>query len=90
MVTGKPPHSNVPPLKVINLIPSSAPPLLEGDYSREFQNFVAQCLQKDPKARPSVDVLLNHPWVRKAGKRDMLKDLFVNKKQDKVERKEKD
>jgi serine/threonine protein kinase len=32
-------------------------------FSRELINFIESCLRKDPKARPSTDRLVQHPWV---------------------------
>jgi serine/threonine protein kinase len=48
--------------------------ILEEEPSFELQSFtkrsahavdfVRQCLQKDPKKRPSVTTLLDHPWIQ--------------------------
>ena len=32
-------------------------------YSPELRDFVSQCLQKSPAARPQADELLNHPFI---------------------------
>lgn len=34
-------------------------------FSQEFQDFVAGCIQKEPKDRLSIDKLLAHPWIVK-------------------------
>lgn len=39
-------------------------PLLEdGCWSPDFQDFLGQCLQKDPLNRPTAEALLSHPFV---------------------------
>lgn len=76
MALGEPPRSDVHPMKVLFLIPKEKPPRLEGPkWSREFKDFVALCLQKDPDKRPSAKSLLKHAFVKKAGKTDMLQEL---------------
>ncbi|KAJ1385360.1 hypothetical protein B484DRAFT_14407, partial [Ochromonadaceae sp. CCMP2298] len=51
-------HAHTPPSHTQN-----PAPLLEGDFSPEFKNFVATCLVKDPAQRPPSSVLLRHPFV---------------------------
>jgi serine/threonine-protein kinase 24/25/MST4 len=64
MVKGKPPYAGTKnPMSVILEIPKNPPPVLEGDFSPEFKDFVAQCLVKDPSKRPTASVLLQHPFV---------------------------
>ena len=46
MATGKPPMSELHPMRVLFLIPKEPAPVLEGPFSRAFKAFVAQCLQK--------------------------------------------
>ena len=36
-------------MRVLFLIPKSNPPELIGNYSKSFKEFVALCLNKDPK-----------------------------------------
>lgn len=43
-----PPYSDLHPLRVLFLIPKNEPPILQGNYSKLFQEFVALCLKKDP------------------------------------------
>ena len=35
------------------------------NYGKSMQNFIAQCLQKDPKKRSTASKLLNHKLFRK-------------------------
>ena len=50
-------------MKVIRLILDQSPPSLpKQGWSDEFKTFVNACLKKDPRARPSIQELLNgHP-----------------------------
>nr|POE87377.1 serine/threonine-protein kinase svka [Quercus suber] len=81
LALGEPPRSDVHPMKVLFLIPKEKPPRLEGSrWSREFKEFVALCLNKDADQRPSARTLLKHPFVRRAGRTEMLQDLVVKAK----------
>ena len=76
MALGEPPRSDVHPMKVLFLIPKEKPPRLEGNrWTKEFKEFVALCLNKDPEKRPSAKILLKHAFVRRAGRTDVLQDL---------------
>jgi len=76
LAQGKPPHYEIHPMKVLFIIPKQAPPILEGHFSPLFKDFVALCLRKDPKERPTAKELLRHPFVRKAGKPVFLTELI--------------
>lgn len=76
LALGEPPRSDVHPMKVLFLIPKEKPPRLEGSrFTKEFKEFVALCLNKDSEKRPSARTLLKHPFVKKAGKTEVLQDL---------------
>ncbi|KAI8838634.1 kinase-like domain-containing protein [Chytridium lagenaria] len=50
----------------LNAIVSGDPPNLPDDhYSSDCRDFVAQCLNKNPRERPTYGELLDHPWVRR-------------------------
>lgn len=79
LALGEPPHANMHPMKVLFHIPKTAPPRLEGNYSREFKDFIAKCLVKDPEIRPTAKDLLKHKFIRSAGKVEALQELIAQK-----------
>lgn len=76
LALGEPPYSDIHPMKVLFLIPKNPAPMLEGNFSKDFKDFVHRCLRKEPKERPSARDLLRHPWVRKAKKTAYLTELI--------------
>lgn len=76
LANGEPPYADIHPMKVLFLIPKHAPPQLEGNFSSGFKDFVAQCLRKEPRERPSARDLLRHPWIRRAKKTTFLTELI--------------
>jgi len=76
LALGEPPYSDIHPMKVLFLIPKNPAPMLEGQFSKEFKDFVHRCLQKEPQKRPSARELLRHPWVRKAKRTAYLTELI--------------
>ncbi|KAL6722137.1 hypothetical protein ACLMJK_001244 [Lecanora helva] len=77
LVNGEPPNASTHPMKVLFLIPKAPAPRLEGGgYSREFKDFVAACLVKDPDRRPTARELLQHRFIKSAGRIESLKELI--------------
>ncbi|KAI4135258.1 MAG: hypothetical protein LQ347_000829 [Umbilicaria vellea] len=80
MVNGEPPNASTHPMKVLFLIPKAPAPRLEGGrYSRDFKDFVAACLVKDPDRRPTAKELLQSRFIRAAGKVEGLQELILRK-----------
>lgn len=75
LAKGFPPHAkSMHPMQVIFLIPKQPPPVLDGDFSDTFKNFVATCLVKDPSGRPSSAALLNHAFLAGAALTEELRE----------------
>lgn len=77
LANGHAPFAKYPPMKVLMMTLSNAPPTLDRDngkhkYSKTFKDMIDSCLQKDPTKRPSAEKLLLHPFFKQAKKRDYL------------------
>lgn len=62
MAEGKPPYSDIHPLKVLFMIPTRPPPFFKkpDEWSEDFVDFVGLCLVKEPHKRATTQELLNH------------------------------
>jgi len=76
LAKGVPPYYNIHPMKVLFLIPEKEPPVLEGNYSKAFKEFVSLCLQKDVSKRLSAKELLAHKFIKNAKKTSYLTELI--------------
>jgi len=76
MAKGEPPYADLHPMRVLFLIPKNAPPVLEGNFSKAFKEFVALCLNKDPEERPTAKDLLKHRFIKGAKKTNCLVELI--------------
>ena len=82
LVNGEPPNASTHPMKVLFLIPKAPAPRLEGNnYSKDFKDFVANCLIKDPDRRPTAKELLRHKFIRNAGKTEALQELILRRQE---------
>ncbi|KAI8075865.1 kinase-like domain-containing protein [Gilbertella persicaria] len=77
LATGHAPFAKYPPMKVLMMTLSNAPPTLDREatkhkYSKLFKDMIDLCLQKDPSKRPSAEKLLAHPFFKQAKKKDHL------------------
>jgi serine/threonine protein kinase len=66
LAIGQPPFADIHPMRAIFQIPTSPPPRLpdEGQYSKEFREFIECCLQKQPEERLKADQLMKLPFFR--------------------------
>ncbi|KAG9391617.1 Protein kinase domain [Carpediemonas membranifera] len=64
LAEGVPPRSSIHPMRVLFHIPRDPAPTLDGPYTPVFKDFVAQCLIKNQKFRPTAAKLLAHPFIR--------------------------
>ncbi|CAK9293874.1 unnamed protein product [Gordionus sp. m RMFG-2023] len=76
LAKGEPPYSDLHPMKVLFLIPKNNPPILTGDYTKCFKEFIEACLNKNPEDRPDATSLLKHTFVRRAKKTAYLMELI--------------
>ncbi|KAH0609100.1 uncharacterized protein H6S33_001328 [Morchella sextelata] len=65
MAKQNPPLFNIPPSRVVDMIPRLPPPRLEGGtWSNPLREFVALCLNEVPEERATVDDLLRSKFVK--------------------------
>ncbi|KAF8914599.1 kinase-like domain-containing protein [Mucidula mucida] len=76
MAKGEPPLSEFHPMRVLFLIPKAKPPVLEGNFTPAFKEFVSLCLTKNPHSRPTANELLQHRFIRGAKKTSYLTELI--------------
>jgi serine/threonine-protein kinase 24/25/MST4 len=82
LIHGEPPHASTHPMKVLFLIPKAPAPRLEGsNYGKDFKDFVASCLTKDPDRRSSAKELLKHRFIKNAGKVEALQELIIRRQE---------
>jgi len=86
LINGEPPNSDIKPLMVMKKIGEHPPSEKELFFnnesenincSKEFRNFVMQCLIEDPNKRPMAKDLINHEFIKKFSKgREYVKNLL--------------
>ncbi len=65
MTEGEPPFSNIHPMRALFVIPQKPPPTFKNPerFSVLLNDFLAKCLVKNPRERPSAEELLEHPFL---------------------------
>ncbi|XP_069507455.1 serine/threonine-protein kinase 4 isoform X3 [Ambystoma mexicanum] len=78
MAEGKPPYSDIHPMRAIFMIPTNPPPTFRKPehWSHDFIDFVKQCLVKNPEQRATATQLLQHPFIKNAKGVSILKDMI--------------
>lgn len=71
LAQGRAPNSKLNPVKVLMRTMQDEPPQLDRTggahkYSKLMDDFVRQCLQKNPEKRPTADKLLSHGFFKQA------------------------
>ncbi|XP_014211452.2 serine/threonine-protein kinase 10-like isoform X2 [Copidosoma floridanum] len=83
----EPPNHEMSPMRVLLKIQKSDPPKLEqpSRWSKDFNDFIAKALTKDPSTRPNAEELLKHPFVNRNLDSKPIRDLLLEYKADVVE-----
>lgn len=78
LAVGHPPYADhVHPMQVLFLIPKVDPPVLKGDFSDRFKDFVACCLKRVPSERCTAHSLLQHPFIVGSAARPVQLDSLI-------------
>ena len=76
----EPPYHGMTPIRAMLKIQKSEPPRLDTPFlwSNEFNDFIAKCLVRDPRQRPTATELLRHPFIETVSKNnDSIIDLLL-------------
>ncbi|KAL6984461.1 mitogen-activated protein kinase kinase kinase [Sarracenia purpurea var. burkii] len=65
MLTRQIPYSHLESMQALFRIGKGEPPHVPDFLSREARDFILNCLQVDPNARPTASQLLDHPFVKR-------------------------
>lgn len=86
----EPPNHEMSPMRVLLKIQKSDPPKLDrpSDWSKDFNDFIAECLVKDPTRRPTSIELLKLPFINCTLDSKPIRDLLLEYKAEVVEEEE--
>lgn len=75
---GKPPYSDIHPMRAIFMIPTNPPPTFRNPekWSMDFIDFVSKCLIKSPEQRATATQLLQHSFIKAAKPVAILKEMI--------------
>ncbi|KAE8701744.1 Mitogen-activated protein kinase kinase kinase 1 [Hibiscus syriacus] len=65
MLTGRIPYYYLECMQALFRIGRGQPPVVPDSLSKDARDFILLCLQVNPDARPTADVLLQHPFVKR-------------------------
>ncbi|KAM6947750.1 serine/threonine-protein kinase 4-like isoform 2-T2 [Lycodopsis pacificus] len=90
MAEGKPPYADIHPMRAIFMIPTNPPPTFRTPdlWSLSFQDFVSQCLVKNPENRATATQLLQHRFIKSAKPSSILRALITDAMEIKLKRQE--
>uniref|UniRef100_A0A665UAH7 non-specific serine/threonine protein kinase n=1 Tax=Echeneis naucrates TaxID=173247 RepID=A0A665UAH7_ECHNA len=90
MAEGKPPYADIHPMRAIFMIPTNPPPTFRNPnlWSSAFQDFVSQCLVKNPENRATATQLLQHPFIKAPRPSSILRALITDAMEIKLKRQE--
>jgi len=68
MIEGEPPFSDQPPMRTLYLLTTQDPPPMKdpSKWSSACLDFLDKCLQRNPDARYTSEMLLQHPFLQQA------------------------
>ncbi|GLH16609.1 serine/threonine-protein kinase 10 [Gryllus bimaculatus] len=83
----EPPNHEMSPMRVLLKIQKSDPPKLDqpSKWSKDFNDFIAKCLTKDPSQRPTADDLIKHQFINCTLDAKPIRDLLLEYKAEVVE-----
>lgn len=83
----EPPNHEMSPMRVLLKIQKSDPPKLEqpSKWSKDFNDFIAKALIKDPQKRPTCEDLQKHPFINCTLDAKPIRDLLLEYKAEVVE-----
>ncbi|XP_071987026.1 STE20-like serine/threonine-protein kinase isoform X2 [Engystomops pustulosus] len=83
----EPPHHELNPMRVLLKIAKSEPPTLShpSRWSRDFNDFLRKCLEKNLDARWTAIQLLQHPFVSVVNSNKQLRELIAEAKAEVLE-----
>ncbi|KAI5747961.1 hypothetical protein M8J77_020407 [Diaphorina citri] len=86
----EPPNHEMSPMRVLLKIQKSDPPKLDqpSKWSKEFNDFIAKALVKDPSQRPTAEQLLKHLFIDYTPDVKPVRDLLLEYKAEVVEEEE--